>query len=101
MLALKDTANDVLRDLLANQPTTAAKVTFAWQIAAGAAMARAAQVAWTGDGTLRLRPRDAAWRRELQRARPVIAERLTQLLGGNVVRAIVIESPESERVPHA
>ena len=101
MLALRDTAVDVLRDLLAAQPTTAAKVTFAWQVAAGAAMSRAAQASWTDDGTLRLAPRDAAWQRELQRARPLLIERLAQLLGGNVVRAIVIESPEAERVPHA
>ncbi len=101
MLALRDTATNVLRELLASQPTTAAKVTFAWQVAAGAAMARAAQALWTDDGTLRLVPRDAAWKRELQRARPLVAERLGQLLGRDVVRAIVIESPEAERVPHA
>jgi hypothetical protein len=76
--------------LLIDQPTSAAKVTFAWRIAAGAAMVRATEVAWSPDGTLRVRARDAAWRREIQHARSVIAERLRYLLGPDVVRAIVV-----------
>jgi hypothetical protein len=102
MEPLRDTATDAVGRALSDQPTTVAKVTFAWQVAAGAAMARAARVVWTGDGTLRLLPRDATWQREIQRARPVVVGRLTQLLGPDVVRAIVIESPfEPEREPHA
>lgn len=101
MLPLRDTATDALRDLLSRQPTTAAKVLFAWRLAAGSAMARAAQAAWA-DGTLRLAPADPAWRRELQRARPVLLERLRHWLGADVIQAIVIDaSSESERFPHA
>jgi hypothetical protein len=90
-----------LRDLLSSQPTTAAKVLFAWRLAAGPAMARAAHAAWA-DGTLRLAPADPAWRRELQRARPVLLDRLRHWLGAEVIQAIVIEtSSEAERFPHA
>lgn len=94
MIAVRDTATAALRTLLVDQPTTAAKVAFAWQIAAGAAMVRAAEIAWSPDGTLRVTARDAAWRREIQHARPVIARRLGDLLGADVVRAIVI-SPDA------
>jgi Dna[CI] antecedent DciA-like protein len=78
--------------LLAAQPTTPAKVACAWQLAAGPVLGRACVPHWTEDGTLAVRPRDAAWRREINRARPIIAERLTQLLGPDVVRRLVIES---------
>jgi predicted nucleic acid-binding Zn ribbon protein len=106
MLSIRDTATEAVRQALSGQPDTPAKVTFAWRLAAGAAMARAAQVTWVADRrTLRLTPADQAWRRELTRARPVLLERLQHLLGGNVVETIVIENigttGESERRGHA
>jgi len=101
MQPVRDTASEVMRSLLATQPTTAAKVLFAWRLAAGPSLARAAQAAWT-DGTLRLAPATAVWRKELLRARPVLLERLRHWLGADVIQAIVIESSsESERFPHA
>jgi hypothetical protein len=101
MQPIRDTSADALRDLLSRQPTTAAKVLFAWQLAAGTAMARSARAAWA-DGTLRLAPVDPAWRRELQRARPVLLDRLRHWLGADVIQSIVIEaSSDPERFPHA
>jgi len=101
MQSVRDTATEVLRDLLSKQPTTSAKVMFAWRMAAGSAMARAARVEWI-DGTLRLSPTTPAWRRELQRARPVLLDRLRHWLGADVIQSIVIEtSSEAERFPHA
>jgi hypothetical protein len=90
MQPLRDTATNVLRDLLSTQPDTAAKVEFAWRLAAGAAMARATSIAWT-DGKLIVRARDAQWRREVRRARPTIAARLNRTLGPGVVTAIHVE----------
>ncbi len=78
--------------MLAAQPTTPAKVTCAWQLAAGPVLGRAAATRWSEDGTLVIRPRDAAWRREIAHARPIIVERLTQLLGPGVVRHLIVES---------
>ena len=60
MQSMRDAAPDVLREILASQPTTEAKVLFAWRMAAGPAMARAARAAWTPDGTLRLTPASGA-----------------------------------------
>ncbi|HUL71942.1 MAG TPA: DciA family protein [Vicinamibacterales bacterium] len=90
MQSIRDTASAAVRDLLASQPTTAAKVAFAWQVAAGPAMARASRASWA-DGTLRVVPRDAAWRREIQRARSMLSARLSQLLGPDVIRSIVVD----------
>ncbi len=91
MQPLQQSATRALRALLSTQPTTQAKIAFAWRMAAGPALSRAGTPQWSDNGTLRVRARDAAWLREIRHARPVIAERLTQLLGPDVVRRIVME----------
>ena len=91
MKALQHTTTAALQELLANQPTTPAKVVFAWQIAAGSALARAGDPRWSGDGTLRVRARNGQWAREIQHARAVIAERMNHLLGPGVVHKIIVD----------
>jgi hypothetical protein len=91
VIPLRQTAPAVLHTILRRQPTTAAKVIFAWQLAAGPALGRAGAARWSDDGTLVVCARDAAWLREIRRARPVIAARLDDLLGPGVVRSFVIE----------
>jgi hypothetical protein len=95
MQRLDQTAVRALRTLLDGQPTTAAKVEFAWRIAAGSNLARAASVSWTPAGTLHVRARSDAWRHEIARARPIIDARIADLLGPDVVRRITIDTPES------
>jgi hypothetical protein len=90
MRALRDTATVVLSELLATQPTTAAKVDFAWRIAAGPAMARANGASWNADGVLVVRTPTPAWHREVTRACPMVTARLAQLLGRDVVRYIKV-----------
>ena len=97
MESLDITATRAVRHLLANQPTTSAKVNFAWTVAAGAQLARAATITWIDDGTLYVLARDEAWRREISRARTVIAERLSQLLGADVVRTIRVRAAGAAR----
>jgi hypothetical protein len=91
MESLQSTATRALRTLLAGQPASPAKVGFAWSIAAGTTLGRGAEVVWSDDGVLLVTPRSAEWRREIIRARPVIAARLKELLGSGVVRTIVIK----------
>jgi hypothetical protein len=91
MEPLQHTATVAMRSLLDGQPTSPAKIAFAWRLAAGPALGRAGDPNWSTDGTLRIRARDATWRREIQHARPIVMERLTQLLGPGVVRQIVVE----------
>ena len=95
MESLDATATRALSEMLAGQPTTPAKINFAWTVAAGASLARHATMSWTGDGALRLRAESDAWRREFVRAKPILAQRLAALLGPDVIRTIVIEAGES------
>jgi len=92
MDALHSTATTALGMLLSEQPNTREKIAFAWQIVAGPAMSRAAQVVWTGDGVLRVRARSESWRREIVRGEPMILDRLRQVLGRGVVRKLIVES---------
>ena len=94
MESIGRTAARVLGPLLAGQPNTEAKVTFAWQIAAGPALSRAVTLTWSNDGTLRVRPSSRVWRQEIRRAQPMIADRLGQLLGKDVVKRIVVEDAQ-------
>lgn len=93
MERLDSTATRAMRLLLDEQPLTEAKVRFAWTMAVGPALARAATVSFAG-GTLRVRAKSAAWRDELRRARPLTRHRLAALLGDDVVRTLVIEDDE-------
>ena len=89
MERLDRTAVRAVRTLIAPQPVTEAKVAFAWAIAAGPALARAATVSWS-DGTLSVEASTEAWRRELARAKPMLIERIASVLGPDVVQAITI-----------
>jgi hypothetical protein len=81
-----------LRSLLGRQPTTPAKVAFAWRLAAGLPLARAGTPRWSdGDGILHVHVSDATWRREIRRAQSLIAARLDDLLGAGVVRRLLID----------
>ena len=90
MEALSLTSTRVLRGMMAAQPTTAAKISFAWHIAAGVSLGRAATVECSPDGTLLVQAKSAAWGKEIHLARPTILERMTHLLGPGVVRKIKV-----------
>jgi predicted nucleic acid-binding Zn ribbon protein len=94
MESLQQTAVRVIGPLLHQQPTTPGKVAFAWSIAAGGMLARAGRAEYDGRGTLRVTARSATWARELERARPVVLERLRHLVGPDVVRTVIVISPE-------
>ena len=82
-------ATQSIREMLARQPLTPAKAVFAWRVAAGPAFSRASRAAFA-DGTLSIRTPSAAWRKEIERASPLLKDRLAGLLGKNVVRWIVV-----------
>jgi hypothetical protein len=97
MERLDRTAVNVLKGALDRQPLTEAKVAFAWAIAAGPALARAASVSWN-EGSLTVTAKSATWQREFERARPVIFQRMRQLLGEDAVREsrIVSATPNDD-----
>lgn len=88
-------ATQSIREMLARQPLSEAKVVFAWRVTAGPAFSRAARASFA-DGTLSIRTPSAAWRKEIERAAPLLKERLAGLLGKNVVRwMVVVEDPHA------
>jgi hypothetical protein len=94
---LDDTAPRALRLALAQQPNSQGKVLFAWTLAAGPALSRAATASWV-DGTLQLVAKSETWRRELLHARPQLIARLEFLLGPDIVRKLTISgTPGRER----
>lgn len=90
MESVSTTATHTIKQMLARQPMSAAKVVFAWRVAAGPALARSANAEWSSEGTLTLYARGAAWQREIERAVPVIKDRLAFLLGHQIVRRILV-----------
>jgi Dna[CI] antecedent, DciA len=97
MQRLDQVAVRAVRTLLDGQPVTEGKVRLAWQIAAGPSLARAATLSWFADGTLRLAARSEAWRQELARARPVLAGRLSEILGRGVIKRVDIYDASAGR----
>jgi predicted nucleic acid-binding Zn ribbon protein len=97
MQSIQQSSVRVLRNLLAAQPTSPAKIAFAWQIVAGQPLARHGEPRWSDDGTLRIRPTNATWGRELRAGREVLLERLHELLGRDVITRLVIERDDYAR----
>ena len=80
---------DALAEVLRKAPLTDEKIAFAWRAAVGAAMDRGTTVS-LDRGVLRVRAKDPAWRREVERSTTLIRARLDVLLGRGVVRSIEI-----------
>lgn len=90
MIPVKQVSAFVLGSILRRQPLSPAKVTFAWQAAAGAAVARATAVELRADGALEVRAASALWAREIERSRAVLLTRVRALLGEDIVTRIVV-----------
>ena len=82
-------AAGVIGEVIRRQPASPARTVFAWTVAAGPAMARAASVE-ARDGMLFITPKDARWAREIARASDTILQRVQHLLGPEAVTAITI-----------
>jgi hypothetical protein len=79
----------VLAEVLSKAPLTQEKVAFAWRHAVGQNMDRITMVDLR-DGVLVVRARDAQWRREVERAIPIVRPRLDAVLGAGVIRRIEV-----------
>ena len=89
MLSVQQLSAGILAEVIRRQPASAARTTFAWTVAAGPAMARAASVE-IRDGVLLVSARDAGWAREIARARDTLLPRVQALLGRDAVTSIDI-----------
>lgn len=79
----------VLADAIRRQPASAARTAFAWSVAAGPAMARAASVE-TRDGVLVVTPKDARWSREIERSSATLLARVQELVGTTEIKSLRI-----------
>jgi predicted nucleic acid-binding Zn ribbon protein len=83
--------HSVVSDILRKAPLSPEKVTLAWKLAAGPALARVTEVALDEGGRLHVRAADAHWRTEVRRATRLLLPRLAGTLGAGVVRTIDVE----------
>jgi hypothetical protein len=78
---------NALAAVLRKAPLTPEKVVFAWRTAVGPSVDRVTSVELDGT-TLRVRTRDAQWRREIEHSAGLIRSRLEALLGPGIVRGL-------------
>jgi predicted nucleic acid-binding Zn ribbon protein len=90
MFPIQQLGSSVLAEIVRRQPPSAARTSFAWQIAVGPALARMTTVT-LADGILTVHSADARWGQEISRARDVVVARLQHLLGSDSVRSLRVE----------
>ena len=101
MIPVQSIVPGALADIIRKAPLNGEKLAFAWRTAVGAALAGATEIALE-EQTLRVRARDRAWQRELERSAAMIRKRLDDLLGEGVVRYIDVTAaaaPAGVRTP--
>ena len=89
MIPVQQAMPGALAAVLRNAPLTQEKVAFAWRVTVGPAIDRVTTVELR-DTVLRVRAKDSAWRREVERSIGLIRVRLATLLGEQAVRSIEV-----------
>jgi hypothetical protein len=92
MIPVQDVLPNAIAAILQKAPLTPEKVAFAWRSAVGPAVDKVTAVELRG-GILRVRAKDAAWQREIERSAAIIRPRLDALLGRGVVRSVLVDCP--------
>lgn len=92
MIPVRQVVPDAVAEIIRKAPLTPEKVAFAWRSVVGPAITQATTVSWGDDGVLRVKTKDAAWQREVERSAALIRSRLETLLGEQVVRYIDVKS---------
>ena len=78
----------VVAEVIRKAPLTDAKVSFAWRLTVGPAMAKATSVRLGADGTLYLRADSPAWLDGVRQSVGLIRSRLAHYLGENTIKRI-------------
>jgi predicted nucleic acid-binding Zn ribbon protein len=76
--------------LIQAAPPSEERTQCAWRLAVGPVLGRVTRARLAGDGSVTVEAEDARWRTEIVRARPVILERLRQVLGAEAARTLVV-----------
>ena len=88
MIPVRQVVPDAVAEIIRKAPLSREKVAFAWRNVVGPAISQATSVNWGDDGVLRVKTRDAAWQREVERSASLIRSRLDSLLGERVVATL-------------
>jgi predicted nucleic acid-binding Zn ribbon protein len=81
----------VVAEVIRKAPLTDDKVTFAWRLTVGPAMAKATSVRLGADGTLYLRADSPAWLDGVRQSVGLIRSRLAHYLGENAIKRIAYD----------
>ena len=95
MIPVQTIVPRMLAEIVRKAPLTGEKVAFAWRTAVGPAVAAATEVVLDRD-VLRVRARDRAWQRELERSAATVRRRLDDFLGAGVVRTLEFTAATAE-----
>jgi len=94
MRAIQQFTPNVLAEVIRRQPASEARTTLAWQVAVGAAIARATSVQ-LADGVLTVTAKDPRWVADVEASRGVVLGRLQQLLGNDAIRTMRIVATDA------
>ena len=83
----------VVAEVIRKAPLTEEKVTFAWRLAVGPAVAKATSVRLGSDGTLYLQADSQAWTDSIRASVGLIRSRLAHFLGEDAVKRISYPEP--------
>jgi hypothetical protein len=97
MVPVQNCVPAVLADLLRRQPLTPAKLALCWRLAVGPAVDRATRVALGQPGEILVTVDDPRWRREVERALPIVRHRLEYLLGPEAVSTVRVRGRDTTR----
>ncbi len=78
----------VVAEVIRNAPLSPEKVTMAWRLSVGPAVAKATTVRLDEEGVLHVEAGSPAWASAVRKSRSLILNRLQQLLGEDTVRQI-------------
>jgi hypothetical protein len=92
VIAVQGVLPGVLIELVRRQPTTPAKVDFAWRTSVGPAFARASRATLGDGGALTIHVDAPDWLRVFHHALPTLRARLERLLG-DALTSITVAAP--------
>lgn len=93
MDAIQTASASALARLLAQQPLTPAKVTFAWHAVAGPFAQRATASVTLDADVLTVEVRDEPWAGELRAATATLIPRLNHILGAGTIGRLHVRAP--------
>ena len=91
MDSLQNVVPRALVALFRQGPMSQAKLEAAWRVAVGDALNRVSTVRLQPDGSIAVLAADSRWKRELKRSSGMIAARLENLLGPDVVGKLQVK----------